>query len=203
MNIEKKKITIELTSAMLGTVPKDPEVYASYIAMKAPIENAEEADAEVETVEKIEEKGWTGFHRDENGIFIYNYMIRGFIKSAIEAMNENGAIKKIAAYKKWIDKMLFINPRRLYFSRDGKPIVDPEGVLERPLRAMTAQGPRVSLARSDVVNEGARLTFEVELFKNNKGLDMDIVMSVFDYGRYVGIGQWRGSGGYGQFKVIE
>lgn len=201
ITMEKMEFVIELTSPMLGTVPKDPEVYKSYIADKAKEahpDRAGEIDEEVEGVEKIEEKGWTGFHSDENGLFIYDYMIRGFIKSAIETLMENGAIKKIVAYKKWIDRLVFVGPRKIYFGKS-----EPDHVIERPLRAMTAQGPRVSLARSDAINVGQQIKFEITVLANNKGIDMDIIGMALSYGQYVGLGQWRGSGGYGQFVVVE
>ena len=74
------KVKIKLLTEMLGTVTKDPEVYKTYIESKKPeTQNDEE---EYLTVDKIEEKGQTGFHRDENGLFIYEYMIKGFLKAA-------------------------------------------------------------------------------------------------------------------------
>jgi len=73
------KVKIKTKTELLGTVPKDPEVYASWIETKKP---AEIQENESENVEKIEEKGWTGFMKDENGLFIYEYMIKGFLKNA-------------------------------------------------------------------------------------------------------------------------
>ena len=199
MKTEKKAFELELIAPMLGTVPKSKEVYSKYIAGKAIEKNPDGADEiglEVETVQDVEEKGWTGFHQDENGLFIFDYMIKGTIKSGIEAMIENGSIKKIVAYKKWIDLFLHVFPRKIHFG-----IMEPDGVLERPLRAMTAQGPRVSLARSDTVNDGRTIKFELELFKNTKGLTLEAVETALGFGKYVGLGQWRGSGGYGRFIV--
>ena len=77
--MEEKHFKIVLTTEMLGTVPKDPDIYQTYIESKKPDNNTDE---EYLTVEKIEERGWTGFHSDENGLFIYDYMIRGFLKNA-------------------------------------------------------------------------------------------------------------------------
>lgn len=194
MKTENQEITIELTSKMLGTVPKS-DVYEKYIATKAPkTENGEE---EVQTAQDIEDKGWTGFHKDENGLFIYSYMIKGFLKSACEVLMANGAINKIPAYKKWFDNLVFINPRRLHFQ-----LHEPDGVLERPLRTMSPKGPRVALTRSDYISESRTLTFDVEVLKNNKKIDMDLINQCLEYGKYVGLGQWRGSGGYGRFQVM-
>ena len=153
---------------------------------------------EVETVEQTEEKGWTGFHKDENGLFLFDYLIKGFLKSGMEVSMEMGAVDKVVAYKKWIDLVVFVWPRRIYLG-----LMAPDGVLERPLRTMTPKGPRVALSRSDYVDEGRELTFEVEILKNNKGLTWDAIEQAFDYGRYVGFGLWGGSGGYGRFELVD
>jgi hypothetical protein len=201
-NTNEKEYELELTEPMLGTVAKDKDIYATYIASKGADINPD-AYQEVETVEQVEEKGWTGFHRDDNGCFIYNYMVKGFLKSACESAMTNKAIKKIPAYKKWFDRLVFIMPRKLYFvDSDGKVIQEPDGVLERPLRGMTPKGERVSLARSDIVNPGRKLLFDIELFDNDKGIDFELIDLLFGYGKYIGLGQWR-SGGYGQFKIVE
>lgn len=193
---ETKGITIELTNKMLGTVPKNVDIYTDFVATKT-VEK-ELAQEEIGTVEEIEEKGWTGFHKDEKGLFIYSYMLKGFLKSAIEVAMECQQIKKIVAYKKWVDKLVFIEPRRLYFN-----LQEPDGALERPLRVMTLKGPRVSLTKSDYFNSGRRLTFDLTLFNNSKGLDWKAVETVMQYGQRYGLGQWRGSGGYGTFKIVK
>jgi hypothetical protein len=204
MNTEKKSFELILLEQMLGTVPKDPDVYKSYIADRASERSKAnnlngDVEEEIETVEHIEEKGWTGFHSDEHGLFIYNYMIKGFLKSAVQTLMENGAIKKIPAYKTWIDKMVFIEPRKIHFvSENDEFLEEPDGVLERPLRVMTMKGPRVSLSRSDSMAEGRKLRIEIELFKNTKGLSWEVIESALEYGKYIGLGQWR-SADYGRF----
>lgn len=193
MDTLKQGYKIRLVTKMLGTVPKNKEVYAAYIATKGP-ENS--VDEEVETVEEIEKGGWTGFHKDDE-VFIYSYMILGFLKNALQTLMENKAVKKIPAYKKWVDSLVFINPRRLYIG-----IKEPDGILERPLRAMTAKGPRITVTRSDYLQEGRIIEFEIEIFKNSKGIDHKLMDKLLEYGKYQGLGQWRGSGRYGQFEVV-
>ena len=192
---ERLNIKIRLIEPLLGTVPKDPEVYKRFIASKAP--DSATGEQETETVEEIEEGGWTGFHRDEKGLFIYNYMIKGFLKSACEVCMATGIIKKIPAYKKWFDLLVFVEPRRISLGKDK-----PDGNLERPLRAMTAMGPRVTVCRSDYVNAGTEIDFTIRILKNPK-ISQKTIKQILEYGRYVGLGQWRGSGGYGKFEVVE
>lgn len=192
---EEKKVTIRFMTKLLGTVPKDPEVYASYISSKAPV--PEDGEQEIKTVDEIEEKGWTGFHRNMAGIFIYDYTIKGFLKAAYEACEANGIIKKIPAYKKWFDKLVFVFPREISLG-----ITEPDGTLERPLRAMTPRGPRVTLTRSDYIDEGRDIEFQLVLLENSKGITWDVINECLAYGELVGLGQWRGSGGYGRFEVV-
>jgi len=195
MKSEKKGFKIKFLSKMLGTVPKNKEVYGSYVATKAP--KGVDTEEEIATVEEIEEKGWTGFHKDDKGLFIYSYMIKGFLKSACEVAMANGAVNKIPAYKKWFDNLVFINPRKIYFGIDA-----PDGVLERPLRTMTTKGPRVTVTRSDYIAEDREVEFELEVLKNDKKVTLELVESLFEFGRYVGLGQWRGSGGYGRIEIV-
>ena len=196
---DRKTVTLEFTEDLLGPVPKNKEIYAKYIQSKAPVvESGEPPEDEVETVEDAEHGGWTGFHSDKTGLFIYNYWLKGFFKTSVEALVEADVFDKVPAYKKWIDRMVFIHPRRLYFVHNVK---EAEGVLERPLRGMTRKGERIALTRSDLVKAGAKLKFTVELLPNKKNLDWDCLGTALDYGRYVGMGAWRGSGGYGQFNV--
>jgi hypothetical protein len=198
MKGETKTFRIKLTSPMLGTVPKSKEVYAKYIQGKARDLAEEDREEELETVEDIEAKGWTGFHQDEEGLFLFDYMIRGFIKAAWEVCQEVGSVKKVLAYKKWIDNLVFVHPRRIHLG-----IMEPDEILERPLRTMTMQGPRVTISRSDYVNEGREIEFDVEILPNTKGIDHTAVAEVFEFGRLVGVGQWRGSGGFGQFEILS
>ena len=194
MELKKFRLEITLLQPMLGTVPKNKEVYAQYIATKAPDGVGED---EVESVQEIEEKGWTGFHTNGNGPFIYNYMIKGFLKAAGNTLKEQLGIK---ALKSKIDQFIFVSPREIPL-----PDILPEP-LERPLRAMTAQGPRVSVTRSDMVAAGTVLECEITLLKNpttkgSKSITEDTLRELLEYGTFKGLGQWRNAD-YGQFSYV-
>lgn len=190
METTNLKIKVILLTPMLGTVPKNKEIYTAFVASKNPdgIDNAE-----VETVEDIEEKGWTGFHSDENGLFIYEYMVKGMLKNAGNVLKD---IQKIKALRSKIDNYVFIKPRRIYLDKKV-----PDGILERPLRAQTMQGPRVTLTRSDYVNAGTEFEFEVLLIPH-KEVTEQLIMTLFEYGQLMGFGQFR-NGGYGRFEIIK
>jgi hypothetical protein len=191
LKMEKRKYRIVLTQDMLGTSPKDPEVYATYIESKRP-QNDGNGEVEADFVEKIEEKGWTGFLRDENGLFIYDYMVRGFMKNAGNVLKDAVKVKSLRSK---IDNYLFVQPRRIYLGQEK-----PDGVVERPLRAMTMQGPRVTLARSDKVSAGKEIEFHICLIPN-KEITWDLVDTLLVYGELCGLGQFR-NGGYGRFEVL-
>lgn len=193
MVFEIYSVKLRLLEPMLGTVPKDPEVYARYIASKAPSPDvaAEENEAE-KSPEDVEKGGWTGFHEDQDGLFIYNYMILGFMKEAGNTLKEQLGIKNLRSK---IDQHVFIEPRRIHIADK------PSGVLERPLRAMTKQGPRVTVVRSDYIDEGTEIAFTIRLLKN-KEITANVLREVLEFGRLKGLGQFR-NGSYGQFEVLE
>lgn len=194
MKVSKAHVKIELIENMLGTVPKNKDIYKKFIGDKAKELDPELLSDELETIDEIEEKGWTGFHQDIGGLFIYDYMVRGFIRNAANVLKETEF--KVKNLKSKITDVLFVTPRKLYFG-----ITEPDGQFERPIRVMTAQGPRVSLVRSDFVKAGRQLEFDIELLEH-KEITMDMIREMLEYGRYQGLGQFR-NGSFGRFKVIE
>jgi len=194
----KRMIKLTFTEPILGTVTKDPEVYAAYIASKAALTDDELAE-ELATVEKVEEKGWTGFHQLDGKPILYDYVIKGFFKDACGMLRRvaRSQSSKLRAYKKEIDGLVFIEPRQmLLVLPDGVEM----GILERPLRASTAQGDRVALARSDTCPPGTTLTFSITVLGGN--IDSETLAEWFDYGALRGLGQWRNAG-YGRFVWEE
>jgi len=205
MIFDERMVNIQLVTEMLGTVSKDPEVYKTYIESKKPANIEEDESA---TVDKTEEKGWTGFHREKetDRLFIYDYMIRGFLKNAGEVLQQTflvekekkgkpATMEKMKGIRGKVDKYVFVTPRRIYLGCS-----QPDGYIERPLRVMTPQGPRVTLARSDYVNAGLILGFTIKLLKN-KEITWDMLIELLSYGELAGLGQFR-NGGYGRFEVL-
>jgi len=177
----------------LGTVPKDEEVYGQYIAGKAALTDEALAE-ELSSVETIEEKGWTGFHKLADGQpMIYDYVIKGFFKDACGMLRRVKGTQsvKLTAYRKVIDGLVFVNPRKI-----GLQVAGEMGVNERPLRASTAQGERVTLARSDMCPASTSMEFEVLVLG---GVDEALLREWLEYGALRGLGQWRNAG-WGRFE---
>lgn len=64
----------------------------------------------------------------------------------------------------------------------------PVGVLQRPLRASTAQGERVALASSEMIEAGAWCEFDIVMLNDE---DEALVREWLDYGSLNGLGCWR------------
>lgn len=200
-----KNLTVKVTFTedVLGSQPGDPELHKTFIASKAP--DAVSRDEEIASmgVEEFVEKQMTYFHRTKDGKpCMMDYQIRGFFKSAAKVVNDmtDSSLKKLTAFKKKVDLFVFVE------GMDGSrfiPFEIPEdgkiGTLQRPLRAQTMQGERVSLANSETLPAGCTLTFKITVIDDSL---LDYVKEWLNYGRYNGLGQWR-NGGYGRFAWEE
>ena len=80
-----------------------------------------------------------------------------------------------------------------FTKKDGTPGLE---VLERPLRASTPQGERVTLVRSDSVPVGTTLEFTLRVLG---AIRRKVLEEWFGYGLFRGLCQWR-NGGYGRFQ---
>lgn len=182
-------VKLTFTTELLGTAPMDGHLYTRYIADKV----AEEvADEEVATI--TEEKGVTGFRRENDIPILLDYMIKGFFKETCSMLRRNPKYlsTKIRAFKKIVDGMVFVEPRFIPIVTDH-----PVTYLERPLRASTPQGERVALAKSEMVQPSATVAFS--LFILDPSINRDILEEWFGYGAFRGMGQWRNAS-YGRFS---
>ena len=199
----KVKVKLTLAEEMLGTKAANKDVFADFIASKAP--DGDKRKEELDTAEHREEAGTTVFHKQNGVVGIWDYQIKGFFKDACAALRiaDETQSKKLTAYKTKIDQVIFVTPRFI-------PMVLPQdakvGICERPLRCDTAQGPRVSVARSETVPAGTVIEFEVTSLASKLGKGEDaveveaLIEEWFAYGALRGLGQWRNSG-KGRFTV--
>lgn len=216
MNKQTAAVTLTLTESLLATASGNPNLHEEYIAANAdtPEKLAEEvASVTPNTPALLQaqiEKASTIFPKDERGLFLWDYQIKGFFKEAIGALAElgnTGAITKWT-FKKIVDDFLHITPRRIYLlAPGGAPITTPSGVCQRPLRASTMQGDRVALARSETVAAGSTLNFVLTLLvstnakSKSTSLTMDLMQEALEFGKLKGLGQWRNSG-MGRFSYV-
>lgn len=189
METHTLKVRLTLTEALLGTAPADPEVHSTYIGSLAPDAMSTAEEVAAVGAAEVEEKSMTIFPRDTDGTpFLWDYQIKGFFKDACGCLRyvDKTASKKLTAYKKKIDGLVFVYPRRIPLHMPG-PMED----CQRPLRASTAQGERVALAHSEQAPAGTYVEFEVECLTKDM---LSCVEEWLDYGKKRGLGQWRNSG---------
>ena len=192
-----KTIECELTftEEMLGTKPGNPDVFTKYIASKreAGIPKDELGASELSAMlaDEAEIRGTTIFHKDSRGNpFIWDYMIKGFFKDSCSSLAkaDNSVSSTIRAFKKAVDGLIFVSPRKI-------PCIMPAntqiGVCERPLRAQTMKGERVTLAKSETVPAGTKIKFTVTILSDSLYAPFVEWMA---YGQLRGLGQWRNSG---------
>lgn len=198
--MRRLKVKITFLEDVLGTQPSNEELYRDFIGGKAPDAATIEEEVAALGVDEMVEKGTTIFPKTDSGQpYLYDYQVKGFFKdscSALSRVAEKDPLtkkkkpcnesSKLTAYKKIIDGLIFVEPRRIVLETN-KPIT----VCQRPLRAQTAQGERVALASSEAVASGAVAVFEVTCFSDEHEA---AVREWLDYGRWKGIGQWRNSG---------
>lgn len=188
--MKKLKVRLTFTEPLLGSSPNNEEIYEDFIGSKAP--NAATMEEEIESIglAAVKEKGMTVFPRMDDGVtpFIYDYHIKGFFKDSCGGLRrvKDSKSSKIKAYKKEIDKLIFPKPRCIPIMNYGEI-----GKCQRPLRAMTMQGERVSLACSEEIQAGAFIEFSILILSD----DLEaVVREWLDYGELAGFGQWRNSG---------
>ena len=197
--MKKIKVKLTFTEPVLGTWPSNQNIAREFIASKSPDAATIEDEVAALGADAVADKGMTVFPRNEKGEpVLYDYQVKGFFKDSCgmlgriggksetgkkKAVNESG---KITAYKKVIDGLIFVEPRMIPLKFDGEI-----GDCQRPLRAQTAQGERVSLANSEEIPAGATCEFEVLCMDDSHE---KAVLEWLDYGALRGIGQWRNSG---------
>lgn len=175
-----KRMHVKLTfiEPVLGTWPSNQNIAREFIASKSPDAASIEDEVAAIGADAVADKGMTVFPRNDDGQpVLYDYQVKGFFKDACGMLT---------AYKKVIDGLIFVEPRMI-------PIRCTGDIREcqRPLRAQTAQGERVSLANSEEIPEGSGCEFDVVCLDD---AHEKAVREWLDYGRLRGIGQWRNSG---------
>ena len=192
-------LNVTFTEPLLGSLPGKDTPASDFLTARAIEKNPElSVEDEAETIPEAIKKGTTVFHRDPDGNpIIYNYVVKGVLKDAAGTLNgmKMGDLK-VSNFRSHVDTTVIVAPRRIRIFTD-KPI----GFFERPLKAMTQQGPRVTLARSERIEPGAYFECDITCLETSKfHLTEEMLRELLDYSRDVkGFGQWHNSGIYGKF----
>lgn len=157
--MKELKVKLTFIEPILGTSPANPDIYREFIGSHAPDAASVEDEVAALGADAVAEKSMTIFPRLDDGTpFLYDYQIKGFFKDTCGGLRKvkDSSSSKIKAYKKEIDKLIFPEPRTIPILFDGE-IKE----CQRPLRAQTAQGERISLAMSEEIPAGATCEFTV------------------------------------------
>ena len=170
--------------------------------------------------EEFMKRGGTIFPKDKDGrggLCMKDHQLMGFLKNAgdvrrstaEEEVPEEGAPKKRGT--KWgsirskIDKYVKIDEQTcaLYRVANGikAQVMQANGYEVRPLRAQTAQGPRVSLVCSERLdaNDPVYVDFTLSIMEGAP-IDLDMIVEMLKYGERCGMLQWRNAG-FGRFET--
>ena len=181
------RVKLMFTECLLGTLSGNPDIAEEFIASKHP-DGPQDDELHAELPKGDVEKSSTIFPREGGKPFIWDYQIKGFLKDACSMLRRVKDTKssKLTAYKKVIDGLIFPGPRKIFID-----VVGDISWCERPLRAQTAQGERIALARSESVPVGSSITFDITCLADKY---IKLVEEWLDYGSLRGLGQWRNSG---------
>ena len=187
-------VILTFTEPLLGTCSGNHELAKDYIIANRPDGAAEDEIESLPPADQAIEKSSTLFARDADGrCILWDYQIKGFFKDACSMLRRvsDTKSKKLAAHKKVIDGLVFVAPRQIRLNVSGEL-----EWLERPLRAQTAKGERVALARSEAAPAGSWIEISINVL--DKSLKK-MVEEWLDYGQLRGLGQWRNAS-YGRFQ---
>lgn len=198
LNVKTYRYRLTGMTRLLAAQAANPDVRSEFIASKAEKLGKGEDETAHLPEESLDKKNLTVFLRDEGALCISDYVIKGFLKEAL------GAIKSqvgIANHASKVDNYVLIegtgsNPEYLHITKRGQDMTEPDKVLERPLRAMTMQGPRVSVTASEMVGPGWEIEFDLTIMENAKtpkscALTGEVIERALEYGAFKGLGQWR------------
>lgn len=192
MITQQRTYRLKGLTRILGSQPADPEVRSNFIASKAATSERGNEETDKLPVD-MSRKNLTVFLRDNGTVCICDYVIKGFLKEALTVLKEQIGV---ANGKSKIDNQILVEPAYLHFCRDGEELDVADGDFERPLRAMTMQGPRVSVMASEYIDAGWELEFTLTLIEGGKtaksnALTFDAIEECLNYGTIKGLGQWR------------
>jgi hypothetical protein len=195
--MNKIKVKGTLIEQMLGTKPADNELFDNFLKPKCP--SPQTAEEEAAMLENKREAGTSTFFYQDGKPLIKNYQIKGFFKAACQAMRQadDSKSKELKAYRSKIDCLIFVEPKLIFLNL-------PEGtgvtMCQRPLRADTPQGPRVTLKSSESVPAGTWFEFEVTTLRADL---IPLIMEWLAYGEFSSLGEWRNSGcGRTKYEIV-
>jgi hypothetical protein len=203
---------------LAGGVPASPHMIEGWInATNKKASEAERAKLRDATLAELPDvadekaaRSWCRFKSDSKGPYIEGRCIKAalkeagnVIKSTVRVSDRKGGTKPMTALKSKIAECVFIEEHVIHLCHhDGSlmPVDLPQS--ERPVHAMTAQGPRTSIKRTDIATD-VRIEFTVAVLKAGPVTE-EALYACLAYVEKGGIGSDRSQGrGTGEVVSVE
>jgi len=214
---DRYAVTMDLND-IVGGVPADPKMIAGWINATNSEKSDEARKALVDATkeelpplaEDKEARSWCRFKRDETGPYLEGRCVKAalkeganVIKSLVKVRGKDGTEAGAKALKSKVAECVFVDESKVYLlDGEGKPLAGELKTEERPVHAMTAQGPRTSLKRVDVAY-GVQIKFTVLLAKTG-AVSETALYSILTYLERGGLGTDRSQGrGTGRVVSVE
>lgn len=174
------EVTIQFRDKVVGGIPKSKEMIEGWLKSRHMEDMVDQTVAQMgDQLDNAIDTMWTGFKKDENGLYIESRQIKAGLKEAANVIR--GAIGYKGYMRARVAEKVFVQPSRIYLGVD-----EPSGWEEKPIHIMTRQGPRDALKRYDYV-ERPRITFQLKVLD-----DGDITEQYLH-----DMLEWLEEGGYG------
>ena len=203
---------------LMGGIPKNPDLIGDWLKARMPsdaaiinrraagetISSVETLAKEVEeTIEAVEERAWTGFQSDDNGLFVRQDHVKAHLKDCANVLR---GLAEVTAFRSKVADRVFPEPPRIYLYSQVAPAIginegdvfsEPDGYWEHPVHVMTPRGKRSALKRTDYVSQPMiRLNLRV---LDDKTITEKHLRDILEYGSVHGFGAER-SLGNGQYE---
>lgn len=175
---------------LCGQTPLDPEMIANWLDARKPTvkppgaKSIEQIQAEIaeglasaELPEDIEERVSLGFRRSNGELVMSGHTIRAHFKDCARIVSKQfvGKVEGESTLGWKVTNGLYTVESLIPILRDGKPLRESDGVLEKAVHAMTPRGPRNSLKRFEYV-QNVEMRFTLQVLCGIRRSDLETIM---------------------------
>ena len=188
------QVVLKFQGKLMGGVPKHPDVIKSWLEARMPtfappdavplVDLAAQVAEAVDAMSVEENKVWTGFKSDDQGLYVDGYHLKAHLKDVANILQGQLGIK---ALKSKVANRVFVVEDKLYLGK-----MEADGFWEHAVHVMTMQGPRSALKRNDYVEQPS-LSATLKVLDDNV-ITTKVLEFLFEMGAIKGFGAERGLG---------
>lgn len=189
-----------------GGKPATPDIIQKWVdatnKQKSQEERIRIAKAHVESLPDItdekHEKQSNIFSRKDGQLCIEGRQIKAMLKESANIIKNITPTGPITALRSKVADQVFVDEEYIPIGK-----TEPDKVIERPIHVMTAQGPRTSIKRMEIVeNVDVVFTVRKKIGRDKMSVPEATLLAILDYAQTIGLGADR-SQGYGTFEVTS